>query len=168
MHQPKAPLEGSCHANGMTERCSSKGRCLHRPESAAGGSVRRQCSGVVGLFASGGGLFTAEKSPKRAGAAAPGPPWGPRHASPEEAMPRPLRSIGLSRPVLPAPSRLRAGQWNRMAITASELFPKAAPTAPEHGMDAAHSSFFAQSLDLYRRGAHCASVPRSGLSWRVW
>ena len=44
-----------------------RGRCPHRPEPAADGSVRRKHSGGAGWFASGGELFTAEKFPKCAG-----------------------------------------------------------------------------------------------------
>ena len=51
-----------------------RGRCLHRPEPAAGGSIRRKRPGREGSFASGGGLFTAEKSPKRAGGCGPRSP----------------------------------------------------------------------------------------------
>ena len=43
-----------------------RGRCLHRPEPAADGSVRRKHSGGAGWFASGGALFTAAKCRKRA------------------------------------------------------------------------------------------------------
>ena len=57
------------------------------------------------------GNFSPQKSSQNApGAAAPGLPWAPRRASQGEALPKLLRSTGLSRPILPAPSRLRAGQ----------------------------------------------------------
>ena len=61
-----------------------RGRCLHRPEPAAGGSIRRKRPGREGLFASGGGLFTAEKFPKRAGGCGPRSPIRPRGVHPKE------------------------------------------------------------------------------------
>ena len=91
-------------------RYFSRGRCLHRPAPAAGGSVRRKHSGIAskrtrnarpyggiaapmrsakalwhrGWVASGGGLFTAEKSPKRAGGCGPRSPVGPRGVHPRK------------------------------------------------------------------------------------
>ncbi len=46
--------------------------------------VRRRRSGSVALFASGGGLFTAEKSPKRAGGCGPRTPMGLRGVHPRK------------------------------------------------------------------------------------
>ena len=70
-------------------------------------ALKRRQSGT----ASGGALFTAEKCRKRAGGCGPrSPVGGPRRASQEKASPRPLRSTWPSRPILPPPSRLRAGQ----------------------------------------------------------
>ena len=80
------------------------------------------------------GTFHRGKVPKtRRGLRPPVPREAARRASPEKAFPRPLRSTGPSRPILPAPSRLRAGQWNRTIVTATELFSKAARTAQERG-----------------------------------
>ena len=105
-----------------------------------GGGARAAQAGI----ASGGELFTAEKFPKCAGGCGPRTPIGAaRRASQEVALRKPLRSTEPSRPVLPSPSRLRAGQWNRPAVTATEVFSKAARTAPEQGLDFAHGSFFA-------------------------
>ena len=56
----------------------------HRPALAAGGSVRRQRTDAAGLSASGGALFTAEKSPKRAGGCGPRTPMGPRGVHPKK------------------------------------------------------------------------------------
>ena len=140
------------------------------------------------------GTFHRGKVPKtRRGLRPPVPPGAARRASQEAAARKPLRSTGLSRSILPTPSRLRAGQWNRTIVTATEIFSKAARTAPERGVDFAHSGFCVRSSRLHRRGgyqppaqprrwsgcgkrtraylhrrgAHCASVPRSGLSQRV-
>ena len=80
------------------------------------------------------GTFHRGKVPKtRRGLRPPVPRGAARRASPEKAFPRPLRSTGLSRPILPAPSRLRAGQWNRTIVTATGFFSKAARTAQERG-----------------------------------
>ena len=136
----------------------------HRPESAAGGSGRRKRFGNGALFASGGVLFTAEKCRKRAGGCGLGPLLALRHTSQGEASPRPLRSTGPSRPILPAPSRLRAGQWNRGIVTATVIFAKAAQTAPERGVDFAHGSFYVRACVFAVDNAHCAFAPRSGLS----
>ena len=104
------------------------------------------------------GTFHRGKVPKtRRGLRPPVPCGAPRRASQEKASRKPLRSTGPSRPILPPPSRLRARQWNRMAVTATVVSSKAAQTAPEQGLNLAHSRFFAQSLHLRRRGAHCAS-----------
>ena len=109
--------------------------------------------------ASGGALFTAEKFPKRAGGCGPRTPVGvPRRASQEAASRKPLRSTGLSRSIPPAPSRLRADQWNQMAVTATGLFTKAAQTAPERGVNAARGGNTAQFSCFHRRGAHRASA----------
>ena len=61
-----------------------RGRCLHRPEPAADGSVRRKHSGGAGWFASGGELFTAEKFPKCAGGCGPRSPVGLRGVHPRK------------------------------------------------------------------------------------
>ena len=93
------------------------------------------------------GTFRAVRSSQNApGAAAPDPFGAVRRTSQGEASPRPLRSTGPSRSILPAPSRLRAGQENRTIVTATELSSKAARTAPEQEVDAAHGSFYAQIL----------------------
>ncbi len=141
------------------------------------------------------GTFHRRKVPKmRRGLRPPDSRGAARHASPEAALRKPLRSTGLSRPILPAPSRLRAGQSNRSAVTATELSSKAARTATLQGANVAHGRYFARFIYFRRRGAHCASerlryqrdsvertgkrfccrgrclhrpVPRSGLSWRV-
>ncbi len=68
----------------IRNRFPRRGRCLHRPEPAAGGSVRRKRSGDAGLSASGGELFTAEKFPKCAGGCGPRSPMGPRGVHPRE------------------------------------------------------------------------------------
>ena len=87
------------------------------------------------------GTFRAVRSSQNApGAAAPDPFGAVRRTSQGEASPRPLRSTGPSRPILPAPSRLRAGQENRTIVTATELSSKAARTAPEQGFDFARGS----------------------------
>ena len=147
----------------IRNRFPRRGRCLHRPEPAAGGSVRRKRSGTAGLSASGGELFTAEKFPKRAGGLRPPVPRGaPRRASQEAASRKPLRSTGPSRPILPAPSRLRAGQYNRTIVTATEVFTKAARTAPEQGFDFARGSVTTPQSRLCRD-----SSPYTGEPWRV-
>ena len=80
------------------------------------------------------GTFHRRKVPKmRRGLRPPVPRWTPRRASSEEALRRQLLSSELSCPLPPTPSRLRTGQWNRSAVTATGLFSNAAPTAPEHG-----------------------------------
>ena len=108
--------------------------------------------------ASGGALFTAEKCRKRAGGCGPRTPVGAaRRASPGEALRQQLLSSKPSRPILSTPSRLRAGQWNRMAATATELFSKAAPTAPEQGQRL-HAPVFSRNIWFRRRGAHRASA----------
>ena len=57
------------------------------------------------------GTFHRRKVPKmRRGLRPPVPRGAARRASPEGALHRQLRSSGSSRPILPAPSRLRAGQ----------------------------------------------------------
>ena len=90
------------------------------------------------------GTFHRGKVPKtRRGLRPPDSLGAVRRASPGAASPWPLRSTGPSRPILPAPSRLRAGQWNRIAVTATGRSSKAAPAAPEQGLDFAHGSFFA-------------------------
>ena len=80
------------------------------------------------------GDFSPRKSPQNApGAAAPGPRLAPRRASPGEALRKQLLSTGLSRPLPPTPSRLRAGQSNRRIVTATQRSSKAAPAASERG-----------------------------------
>ena len=92
------------------------------------------------------GTFHRGKVPKtRRGLRPPVPPGAARRASQEAAARKPLRSTGLSRSILPTPSRLRAGQWNRTIVTATEIFSKAARTAPERGVDFAHSGFCVRS-----------------------
>ena len=94
--------------------------------------------------ASGGELFTAEKFPKRAGGCGPRTPMGLRGVHP-----RKRHFVGRyappGRPVpycLPLPGFARAS-GKRPAVTATEVFSKAARTAPEQGLDFAHGSFFA-------------------------
>ena len=41
MHQPKAPLEGSCHANGMTERWMPTTAPTRKPP---GGAAEKECA----------------------------------------------------------------------------------------------------------------------------
>ena len=164
MHQPKAPLEGSCHANGMTERCSSKGRCLHRPESAAGGSVRRQCSGVVGLFASGGELFTAEKFPKRAGGCGPRTHFGLRGVHPRKRQcPGRYAPSGCpARYCLPLPGFARAsGIGWPLRLQNFSLRPHQLPRNMEWML---HTAAFLRNLSICTVGARIARPCRVAAS----
>ena len=99
------------------------------------------------------GTFHRGKVPKtRRGLRPPDSHGAPRRASQEKASLRPLSSTGPSSSILLTPSRLRAGQWNRTAVTATQRFSKAARTAPEQGLDLAHGSFYAQISPSCRRG----------------
>ena len=130
-----------------------RGRCLHRPEPAAGGSIRRKRPGREGSFASGGELFTAEKSPKRAGAAAPGPPFRPRGVHPKERH-RPSRYAPPGRPVpycppLPGFARAsRIGQPLRL-----QNFPLRPHPLPRNAGQRVHTAVFLRNLSIFAEEA---------------
>ena len=110
------------------------------------------------------GTFHRRKVPKTRRGLRPPVPFGAvRRASPEKASPGLLRSTRPSRPILPAPSRLRAGQWNRIAVTATGRSSKAAPAAPERG-GIKHTAAFARILPSHIVVARIARPPESDVS----
>ena len=121
-------------------------------------------SGIAAGAASGGGLFTAEKSPKRAGGCGPRSPLRLRGVHPKE---RHFLAVTLHR-VIPFhtafPFPASHGPVESDNRTATEVFSKAARTATERG-GMPHTAVFTRMLPIHRRDAHRASGPRSSLSW---
>ena len=135
-----------CSAKALWHRKQTDARCAplrrNRGSDAVGESALASRLGCLRR-----GTFHRGKVPKtRRGLWPPVPCGALRRASQEKAAPGPLRSTKPSRPILPPPSRLRAGQWNRMAVTATVVFSKAALTASKPGFDLAHGSFYVQIL----------------------
>ena len=127
---------------------------------------RRRSVEADGWAASGGGLFTAEKSPKRAGGCGPRSPVGPCGVHPKK---RQLlgRYDPPNRPVpycLPLPGFARASGigWPLRLLWFS-LRPHLLPR--NRGLILHTAAFTYKYCRPDRRGAHCASVPRSGLLW---
>ena len=94
---------------------SGRPQACHLPLHRGGGEALAGTFGgyapAIRLVCLRRGTFHRGKVPKtRRGLRPPVPRGAARRASPEEALPGPLRATGLSRPILPAPSRLRAGQ----------------------------------------------------------
>ena len=110
---PKAPLEGSCQAAGLTERCSCGPALL--PRRRVGSASRRAAasrpycvrarrghSGGAGWTASGGGLFRAVRSFQNApGLRSPVPLLGPVACIPGSGI---ARVVALLQAVLSAAS----------------------------------------------------------------
>ena len=111
------------------------------------------------------GTFHRRKVPKmRRGLRPPVPLGAPRRVSPEAALRKLLLSTRLSRPILLSPPRLRAGQWNRPAVSATELSSKAARTSPECGAAITHGSF-PHDFPFFAVGARIAR-PRREAAFR--
>ena len=106
------------------------------------------------------GTFHRGKVPKtRRGLRPPDSHGAPRRASQEKASLRPLSSTGPSSSILLTPSRLRAGQWNRTIVTATELFTKAARTSLERGTAIAHGSVTTPQSRLCRDSSPYTGEP---------
>ena len=116
------------------------------------------------------GTFHRGKVPKtRRGLRPPVPRWGcaaciaGRGIAQAAAV---LRAIP-SHTACPFPASrgpVESGNRYRGIVTATVIFAKAAQTAPEHGVDFAHGSFYVRACVFAVDNAHCAFAPRSGLS----
>ena len=96
--------EAPWHRSPTDARCAPL-RWNHTPVRSAEALGRRR------LVLPPAGNFSPQKSSQNAPGCGPRTPIGPpRRASPEAASRRQPRSTGPSRPIPPAPSRLRAGQ----------------------------------------------------------
>ena len=120
--------------------------------------VRRRRSGSVALSASGGGLFTAEKSPKCAGGCGPRTPMGLRGVHPKKRY-RPGRYAPPGRPAPycpPLPGFARASRiGGPLRLQNFSLRPHPLPRNRRWKL---HTAAFARNLSVPAvDNAHCAS-----------